>query len=94
MRAAEATKHRLEQIALTERLIVEFESTQAGPPAPIEHEHAFFAHQDPRWIVCDCGQLAERTRTPHGQYAVRPICDPRRVLDAQLRAETARLRSG
>jgi hypothetical protein len=42
------------------------------------HEHAFYAHRDPRWLVCDCGQLAHRTRTAHGQFAIalidRPSC--------------------
>lgn len=40
------------------------------------HEHAFYAHQDPRWLVCDCGQLAVRTRTANGQYAIQLIDRP------------------
>jgi len=32
---------------------VEFESTQAPWLDVIQHEHAFFAHREPRWIVCD-----------------------------------------
>ncbi len=40
------------------------------------HEHMFYAHEDPRWLVCDCGQLAVRTRTSNGQAAVRLIDPP------------------
>ena len=40
------------------------------------HEHLFYAHQDPRWLLCDCGQYAVRTRTSHGQASVRLIDPP------------------
>jgi len=46
---------------------------------PVEHEHVFYAHGDPRWLVCDCGQLAQRTLTTHGQHAVRLIDEPTRA---------------
>ena len=40
------------------------------------HEHMFYAHEDPRWLMCYCGQFAVRTRTSHGQAAVRLIDPP------------------
>ena len=40
------------------------------------HEHTFYAHEDPRWLQCDCGQYAVRTRTSHGQASVRLIDPP------------------
>jgi hypothetical protein len=43
-------------------------------------EHAFYAHQDPRWLVCDCGQLAQRTRTPDGLASLRLIDPPARAF--------------
>jgi hypothetical protein len=47
---------------------------------PVEHEHVFYAHRDPRWLVCDCGQLAQRTVTAHGQHDVRLIDEPTRAV--------------
>jgi len=58
-----------------------------------EHQHDFFAHQDPRWLVCDCGQLAERTRTAHGQFAIRLIDKPPCAFPLPPRAESTRHRS-
>ncbi|CAB4846202.1 unannotated protein [freshwater metagenome] len=46
------------------------------PYLEFEHEHGFFAHEDPRWLVCVCGQYAVRSRTPHGQFMVRLIDRP------------------
>ena len=57
-----------------------------------EHDHVFFAHPDPRWLVCDCGQLAQRTRTAHGQFAIRMIDEPPCLLGVQPRAESTRHR--
>lgn len=45
-----------------------------------EHEHAFFVHEDPRWLICRCGQYAERIRTVHGQPEVRLIDPPKPVF--------------
>jgi hypothetical protein len=44
------------------------------------HEHMFYAHEDPRWLLCDCGQYAVRTRTSHGQPTVRLIDPPQPAL--------------
>ncbi len=41
-----------------------------------EHEHTFFPHADPRWLVCDCGQFAVRMKSAHGQFLVRLIDPP------------------
>jgi hypothetical protein len=46
----------------------------------LEHEHAFFAHEDPRYLICACGQYAVRTRDMIGQSAVRLIDPPQPVL--------------
>jgi len=43
----------------------------------IEHEHWFSSHEDPRWLVCDCGQYAARIRTIAGEPALRLIDSPR-----------------
>ena len=32
-----------------------------------DHEHAFFYDEDPRYLICRCGQYARRSRTAHGQ---------------------------
>jgi len=40
------------------------------------HEHVFYAHDDPRWLVCDCGQYGVRSRTVHGQFTIRLIDPP------------------
>jgi hypothetical protein len=46
----------------------------------LQHEHAFFAHEDPRYLICACGQYAVRTRDMIGQSAVRLIDPPQPVL--------------
>jgi hypothetical protein len=46
----------------------------------LEHEHAFFAHEDTRYLICACGQYAVRTRDMIGQSAVRLIDPPQPVL--------------
>lgn len=56
------------------------------------HEHTFYAHEDPRWLVCDCGQYAVRTRTSHGQATVRLIDPPQPVF--RPRTATADVRAG
>ncbi len=48
--------------------------------ARIDHEHAFFAHEDPRYLICACGQYAVRTRDLIGQSSVRLIDPPQPVL--------------
>jgi hypothetical protein len=53
---------------------------------PDDHEHAFFAHDDPRYLICACGQYAVRTRDMIGQSAVRLIDPPQPVLRVPLRA--------
>lgn len=53
-----------------------------------EHQHDFFAHKDPRWLVCDCGQLAQRTRTAHGQFTTRLIDQPLCVFPVKPRVES------
>jgi hypothetical protein len=42
------------------------------------HEHTFYDHADPRYLVCDCGQYAVRKRTVHGQFAAVLVDPPRR----------------
>jgi hypothetical protein len=42
------------------------------------HEHTFYDHADPRYLVCDCGQYAVRKRTVHGQFSVVLVDPPRR----------------
>jgi len=46
----------------------------------VEHDHAFFAHEDPRYLVCACGQYAVRVRDMIGQSGVRLIDPPQPVL--------------
>lgn len=53
---------------------------------PDDHEHAFFAHDDPRYLICACGQYAVRTRDMIGQSSVRLIDPPQPVLRVPLRA--------
>lgn len=48
--------------------------------AHLGHEHSFYPHDDPRWLVCDCGQFAVRARTIAGEASVRLIDPPRPVL--------------
>lgn len=45
-----------------------------------DHEHAFFAHEDPRWLICDCGQYAVRARNTQGMREVRMIDPPRPIF--------------
>jgi hypothetical protein len=45
-----------------------------------DHEHAFFAHEDPRYLICACGQYGVRTRDMIGQQAVRLIEPPTPAL--------------
>jgi hypothetical protein len=42
------------------------------------HEHTFYDHADPRYLVCDCGQYAVRKRTVTGQLALSLVDPPRR----------------
>lgn len=42
----------------------------------IDHEHWFSSHEDPRWLICDCGQYAARIRTIGGEPALRLIDRP------------------
>jgi hypothetical protein len=44
------------------------------------HEHVFYPHEDPRWLVCDCGQHAARTKTRHGQASFRLVDPPGRAF--------------
>jgi hypothetical protein len=48
--------------------------------AQVEHEHWFFDHEDPRWLICDCGQYAVRTRNIAGERTFRLIDPPRPVF--------------
>jgi hypothetical protein len=43
----------------------------------IEHEHWFVDHEDPRWLICDCGQYAVRARNIAGDRIVRLIDPPK-----------------
>ena len=43
----------------------------------VEHEHWFVDHEDPRWLMCDCGQYAVRTRNIAGDRIVRLIDPPK-----------------
>jgi len=52
----------------------------ATEPVDASHEHVFYPHADPRWLVCDCGQYAVRARTRTGESCVRPIEPPRPAL--------------
>jgi len=69
------------------------EAQRAQGRKPVVHrpgqDHVFYAHEDPRWLVCDCGQLAQRTRTPDGQYAVRLIGGPESTLSTRPGFETS-----
>ena len=55
----------------------------------VDHEHAFFAHEDPRYLICSCGQYAVRTRDMIGQSSVRLIDPPQPIL--RLPSEPVRL---
>jgi len=46
----------------------------------VEHEHWFIDHEDPRWLICDCGQYAVRARNIAGDRIVRLIDPPQPVF--------------
>ena len=46
----------------------------------VDHEHWFFSHEDPRWLVCDCGQYAVRMRNITGERVVKLIDPPKPVV--------------
>jgi len=46
----------------------------------VDHEHWFFSHEDPRWLICDCGQYAVRTRNITGERVIKLIDPPAPVL--------------
>jgi hypothetical protein len=48
----------------------------------VEHEHWFVDHEDPRWLICDCGQYAARTRNIAGDRIVRLIDPPKPAFPA------------
>ena len=48
----------------------------------VEHEHWFVDHEDPRWLICDCGQYAVRARNIAGDRIVRLIDPPKPVFPA------------
>ncbi len=49
---------------------------------PVEHEHWFVDHEDPRWLICDCGQYAVRARNIAGDRIVRLIDPPKPAFPA------------
>jgi hypothetical protein len=59
----------------------------------VEHEHWFFGHEDPRWLICDCGQYAVRTRNIAGERVIKLIDPPTPVFPTPVpvqRAEQSR----
>jgi hypothetical protein len=46
----------------------------------VDHEHWFFSHEDPRWLICDCGQYAVRTRNITGDRVIKLIDVPQPVV--------------
>ena len=58
----------------------------------LAHEHSFYDHADPRYVVCDCGQYAVRRRTPTGQFDLRLVDPPRRSF-GDAADETDRFRT-
>jgi hypothetical protein len=52
--------------------------------SPEVHEHWFFDHEDPRYLFCDCGQYAVRTRNNAGERTFRLIDTPRPVLGPRI----------
>jgi hypothetical protein len=52
-----------------------------------DHEHAFFYDEDPRYLICRCGQYARRTRTAHGQPMILLIDPPTPILLVPPRVE-------
>ena len=59
----------------------------------VDHEHWFFAHEDPRWLVCDCGQYAVRTRNITGERVIKLIDPPQPVVRVPERVSLAEQRS-
>ncbi|HEY5137591.1 MAG TPA: hypothetical protein VIJ41_17520 [Candidatus Nanopelagicales bacterium] len=59
----------------------------------LAHEHSFYDHADPRYVVCDCGQYAVRRRTATGQFDTRLVDPPRRSFGDAAAAENERLRA-
>jgi hypothetical protein len=53
----------------------------------VEHEHWFFAHEDPRWLICECGQYAVRTRNIAGERTLRLIDPPKPAFPRPASAE-------
>ena len=56
----------------------------------VEHEHWFVDHEDPRWLICDCGQYAVRTRNIAGDRIVRLIEPPKPAFPAARPVSLAR----
>ncbi len=56
------------------------------------HEHVFYAHDDPRWLICDCGQYGVRSRTTHGQFTIRLIDPPRPIFGVPCQADVTTTR--
>ena len=52
--------------------------------SPEVHEHWFFDHEDPRYLYCDCGQYAVRTRNNAGERTFRLIDPPQPVLRPRI----------
>lgn len=52
--------------------------------SPEVHEHWFFNHEDPRYLICDCGQYAVRTRNNAGERTFRLIDPPQPVLRPRI----------
>jgi hypothetical protein len=55
----------------------------------IEHEHWFVDHEDPRWLICDCGQYAVRARNISGDRIVRLIEPPQPAFPASRGTDIA-----
>jgi hypothetical protein len=52
-----------------------------------DHEHAFFYDEDPRFLICRCGQYARRSRTDHGQPIIVLIDPPTPIFEVPQQAE-------
>jgi hypothetical protein len=59
-------------------------SVQSDRSTKVEHEHWFVDHEDPRWLICDCGQYAVRARNIAGDRIVRLIDPPKPVFPQPL----------
>jgi hypothetical protein len=59
----------------------------------VEHEHWFVDHEDPRWLICDCGQYAVRARNISGDRIVRLIDPPKPVFPVTADAHGTARRS-